>query len=240
MLSIIIPTLNEEDYLSGLLESIKRQTFKDYEIIIADANSTDTTLKIAKSYGCRITKGGLPAKGRNEGAKVAKGDILLFLDADVIISHEKFIENSLAEFKRKNLDIAIFPLAIVKGKKIDKIAVTIWNKWISLMQKVFPHGASAFLVKKRIHESINGFDESIVFAEDQHYADRAGKISKLGVVEKEPVCISIRRYEKDGRFNTYIKYVIADMHILFKGPIRSEIFSYRFNHYKDEKIENRK
>ena len=95
MLSIIIPTLNEEYHLPLLLSSIKEQQKDppDYEIIIADAGSKDKTLEIAKSFGCKITKGGLPAKGRNEGAKIAQGDLLLFLDADTILP-----ENSLKRF----------------------------------------------------------------------------------------------------------------------------------------------
>ena len=48
-LSIIIPTKNEEEYLTALLKSIKKQTFKDYEIIVADNNSKDKTRKIAKN-----------------------------------------------------------------------------------------------------------------------------------------------------------------------------------------------
>ncbi len=78
MLSIIIPTLNEENYLPLLLESIKKQNFNDYEIIVADAGSTDKTLEIAKNYGCITMAGGLPAKGKNEGAGMAKGDLLFF------------------------------------------------------------------------------------------------------------------------------------------------------------------
>ena len=54
MLSIIIPTLNEEDYLPKLLDSITNQTFKDYEIIIADAGSKDETINIAQSYRCKM------------------------------------------------------------------------------------------------------------------------------------------------------------------------------------------
>ena len=83
MLSIIVPTLNEEEYLPKLLESIKKQDFKDYEIIVADAGSEDKTLEIAKKRGCIITKGGSITVGRNNGAKVARGDIFLFLDSDV-------------------------------------------------------------------------------------------------------------------------------------------------------------
>jgi len=77
MLSIIIPTLNEEKNLSLLLSSLKEEK-GDWEIIIADAGSTDKTLKVAEDFGCIITEGGLPAEGRNKGALKARGDIFLF------------------------------------------------------------------------------------------------------------------------------------------------------------------
>ena len=77
-ISIIIPTLNEARFLPKLLESIKKQTFTDYEVIVADAGSKDKTLEIAKKYGARIVKGGFPAEGRNAGARAAKGDFLFF------------------------------------------------------------------------------------------------------------------------------------------------------------------
>ena len=57
ILSIIIPTYNEEEYLPNLLESIEKQSFTDYEIIIADANSTDRTREIAEEHGCTIVEG---------------------------------------------------------------------------------------------------------------------------------------------------------------------------------------
>lgn len=85
MLSIIIPALNEEKFIPLLLESIKKQDFQDYEIIVADAGSKDKTVEISKNYNAAIVMGGLPAKGRNEGAKIARGDLFLFLDADVIL-----------------------------------------------------------------------------------------------------------------------------------------------------------
>ena len=53
-ISIIIPAYNEEEYLPKLLESIEKQDFKDYEVIIADANSSDNTREIAESYGCTV------------------------------------------------------------------------------------------------------------------------------------------------------------------------------------------
>lgn len=101
MLSIIIPTLNEEKHLEKLLKSIKKQDFNHYEIIVADAGSKDKTLEIAKRYKCRIAKGGSPAQGRNQGAEEARGDLLLFLDADVILP-DKIFGKTLKEFKKEN------------------------------------------------------------------------------------------------------------------------------------------
>lgn len=67
-ISIIVPTKNEERYLPGLLKSIKKQTVQPYEIIVADAGSTDRTVEIAKKYGAKVIKGGIPQVGRNKGA----------------------------------------------------------------------------------------------------------------------------------------------------------------------------
>ena len=94
MISIIIPSFNEEKYLGKLLDSIKSSKFKDFEIIVSDNNSKDNTKKIAKKYGCVVTKGGKPGVGRNNGAKLAKHD-LLFIDSDVIIKDPLLLENFL-------------------------------------------------------------------------------------------------------------------------------------------------
>ena len=59
MISVIIPTLNEEEYLPVVLRSVKRQGIKDLEIIVADAASKDRTVEIAKSFGCKVVKGGI-------------------------------------------------------------------------------------------------------------------------------------------------------------------------------------
>src|SRR3989344_2429171 len=165
MLSIIIPTLNEEKHLPLLLDSIKNQSFKDYEIIVADAGSKDNTVKIAKDYGCRIVKGGLLPFGRNSGARQAQAETLLFMDADIIMRHENFLENALKIFYGKNLGLAVFPLKPITKNIFYKITFYFWNKWMRLTQVIFPHGASVFLVKKSAHESVGGFDEGIVFVE---------------------------------------------------------------------------
>src|SRR3989338_6990801 len=121
MLSIIIPAYNEETYLPKLLDCIKKQTYRDYEVIVADANSKDRTRAIAKKYGCKIVRSGsLPGIGRNNGAKAAKGDILVFLDADVLLDDD-FLESAIKEFEKRKLGCASVKIVPQGNKMIDRI-----------------------------------------------------------------------------------------------------------------------
>lgn len=234
-LSIIIPTFNEEKYLPLLLKEIKKQDFKeDYEIIVADACSQDKTVEIAKNFGCIITKGGLPAKGRNEGAKIAKGDIFLFLDADNIYLPNHFLENLISEFKKRNLGVASFPVEPA-GNKFDKFAYKIYNFWVKLTQNFFAFATNSILVKREVFEKIGGFDEDIKIGEDHDFAKRAAKISKFGFIETRPLLTSARRFEKDGRFKTYLKYLLVGLYMLFLGKVKTDIFRYRFGDLKNKK-----
>ena len=128
-ISIIIPTYNEEEYLPKLLESIKSQDFTDYEVIVADAQSNDNTREIAKEYGCIVVEGGLPGPGRNRGAEVAKGEILLFLDSDLKLT-EHYLANVIEEFEGENLGIAITQMTPLSEKKRDKYLHDLANWFI--------------------------------------------------------------------------------------------------------------
>jgi len=234
MLSIIIPTLNEEKYLSLLLKEIKKQSFNDYEIIVADAESKDKTVEIAKFFGCKIVQGGLPARGRNEGAKIARGDIFLFMDADNVYLPENFFEDLIKEFKKRNLGVASFPI-LPNGKWIDKIIYGGYNLFVKLTQRFFAFATNAVLVKKEVFEKVGGFDEEIKIGEDHDFAQRASKIGKFGFIKTKPVLTSCRRFEIDGRLKTYSKYFLAGLYMLLFGPIKKEIFQYRFDSLKNSK-----
>lgn len=234
MLSIIIPTLNEEKHLPLLLESIKKQNFLDCEIIVADANSTDKTLEIAQKYGCKIIKGGLPGKARNEGAKIATGDLLLFLDADVLLPSD-FFANFLKEFENKKFDVATFPLFFTGGT-LSMATSRAYNWWVVITQPFLPHAfGAALLAKKQIYEKIGGFDEAIKLAEDHDFARRAKKIAKCGIIKSTHIFVSDRRFRADGWLKMCFKYILIEFYMVFVGPIKSDIFSYKFNHYNDNK-----
>jgi glycosyltransferase involved in cell wall biosynthesis len=234
MISIIIPTLNEEDYLPLLLESIKNQDFDgEYEIIVADAGSVDKTREIAKSFGCRVVKGGLPAKGRNEGAKIAKDDILLFIDADVILP-KNFLQKTIEEVSRRNLDVAGFLISPQNPKQhIYKFAYNLYNFWGRNLEKFSPQATMIILAKKDLHQRIKGFDEDIKIGEDHWYVRQASKYGKFGIIKSTKVFASMRRFEKDGLIKTCLKYIFTGIYMFLFGPIKREIFKYEFNHYKN-------
>lgn len=237
MLSIIIPALNEEKYLPLLLKHIEEQEFdEDYEVIVADADSKDRTVEIAKGFGCNITKGGLPAKGRNKGAKIAKGDIFLFMDADNFYLPENFLTDLLNEFRKRDLAVASFAVC-PDGNWFDRLAYKIYNFWVKSTQRFFAFATNAVLVKREVFEKIKGFDEEIKIGEDHDLAKRAAKIGRFGFIETEPVLTSTRRFKRDGRFRTYSKYLLVGIYMLFLGPVKTDIFKYRFDYLKNVKNE---
>ncbi len=85
-ISVIVPTLNEEENLQSLLDSIEEQTLNNHEVIVVDGGSTDRTVDLVKNRNSKVVvEEGLPEfPSRNVGAKLAEGDILLFTCADVV------------------------------------------------------------------------------------------------------------------------------------------------------------
>ncbi|MBU0929856.1 MAG: glycosyltransferase [Nanoarchaeota archaeon] len=230
-LSIIIPTLNEERDLPNLLNSIKKQSFNDYEIIVADNKSKDKTRSIAKKFKCRIVKGGLPPEARNNGAKIAKGDYLLFLDADVILSHN-FLEETLNEFESRKIDIATTEFIPLSDKKIDKMMYDFSNNFVKAIQFIKPFGAGfCILIKKDIHNKIKGFNENLVLCEDHDYNQRAAKFGKFRVLKKPKIFISVRRFEKEGRRTLALKYAKSTIYHIIGGKIKKNSVKYEWGNY---------
>ena len=233
MLSIIIPTLNEEEYLPILLRSIKKQSYKDYEIIIADAGSTDETLEIAKKYGCKITGGGHPGRGRNMGVKRAKGDLLLFLDADAELPR-KFLVRFLRECERRQFDIAGCALKIKNRRKIYRLIEKLYSLYFTSTQKFYPHATNCIFIEASLHEAIGGFDENILLGEDFMYVRAAAKKGRFGFISNIYFYASPRRAEDD-MTKLITQYLLAEGYMTFIGPIRSDIFKYRFGYSVTEK-----
>lgn len=229
--SIIIPTFNEAHFLPKLLTSLKNQSVLPAEIIVADAFSVDNTKEIAKAFRCKVVNGGLPSKARNNGANKATQSILLFLDADVVLPHN-FLERTLKEMAERKLDIASCFVTPKSTLKIDKFLHQFANQYMRFTQKFHPHiPGFCIFVKKDTHIAIGGFDESLVLAEDHDYVSRAKKMGKFGYLKSYKIPVSVRRLSKEGRIKIALKYIAIELHLIFIGKIRNNIFNYKFGHF---------
>ena len=91
LVSVIIPVRNASEMLSRCLGAIKKSSYPSYEIIVVDDASTDASSETATQNGAfvlRLERQSGPAEARNRGAERAKGDVLLFVDSDVMIRHD--------------------------------------------------------------------------------------------------------------------------------------------------------
>ncbi len=238
MLSIIIPTLNEEKYLPGLLRSIKRQSFKDYEIIVSDGDSSDKTIFIAQENNCIIAKGikekRHPSIQRNNGADIAKGEILLFLDADTILPDDYFLEKTINNFKKRKLGIAGFYMDFKSNKGFYKFYYYFYNSIAFLAQFFLPLAVGAgIIVKKELHEKVKGFDEKIFIGEDHDYCKKIAKLGKFRIIKTTKIFFSIRRFEKEGRWKLFWKMIYSAFYVFIFGSIKRKIVKYEFGKYVD-------
>lgn len=234
ILSLIIPTYNEEEYLPVLLESIKQQDFSDYEIIVADADSKDNTVKIAEEYGCIVVEGGMPAVGRNNGAKVAKGDYLLFLDSDLKLT-EDYLAKVIYEFKMERLGIAITQMKPLSKKTEDKLLHDLANLFMISVEKIKPHGAGCYgiIAKRELHECCGGFNEELTFGEDTEYIERLAKKERFKVLRNAKIGVSTRRLEEEGLATLAKQYGKSTVNDFLGIRTEASDLNYGFDHGKE-------
>ncbi|MCM2324872.1 MAG: glycosyltransferase [Candidatus Woesearchaeota archaeon] len=229
MISIVIPAYNEEEYLPKLLESIKKQDFSDYEIIVADS-SADDTRKIAKGYGCIVTKGGRPAKARNNGSLKASHDIL-FLDSDVILP-----DNFLKEFARrcKKYDLASCYVHPTSRKLSHKIYYSVKN-WLNATNPIKHCSGQCLFIRKKIFRELNGYDESLYLGEEHELVQRAVKCGNRYTLFKDIYVLnSPRRIEKEGFFRLTFKSLYSEAYRLLFKKMKSDIIAYDYEYEPDK------
>jgi len=167
ILSIIIPTYNEEKDICTCLNSLKKQSFKDFEIIIVDDGSTDRTKEFVRKFkGVRVIEGKHKgsAFSRNLGAKQAKGSILIFVDADMTFD-KNYLKNLVRPLLKDNKIIGTtHDYEIVKN--MDNIWSKCWGK-VRVSKKESEKVKIFRAIKKDKFLELGGFDPKYGYADDQ-------------------------------------------------------------------------
>lgn len=208
MISIVIPTLNESNYLADTLQSIFDAVSNPIEIIVVDGGSVDNTVEIAMKFGVQVV---LCGNGRsyqmNAGATVATGDVLVFLHGDTLVPTgfdrwvEKWSNLSKSSLLKEEQSIAgAFNLKI----NSDRLGLR-WVEWgVKVRSKFFnlPYGDQALFLKASTFHELGGFPE-LPIMEDFVFVRSLSKRGKITIVPAS-VTTSARRWEQQGIFKTTI------------------------------------
>lgn len=179
LVSVVITTKNEEKNIENCIKSIKTQTYPEdlIEIIVVDNNSTDRTKEIARKYTKNVfNKGPERSAQRNFGISKAKGEYILFLDADMSLS-----EGVIAECVNKFTSSRVNELVgLYIPEKI--LGDSFWCK-VRDFERSFYDGTVIDAIRffpKKVWEEVGGFDESLTGPEDWDF-DK--KVRNLGTTD---------------------------------------------------------
>ncbi len=227
-ISVIVPAKNEEKYIMNVFKGLKTQSFKDFEVIIIDGGSTDNTVKISKKYARVIVdkRKGI-GRARNIGAKIAKGKVLVFIDADTMPS-----KDTLKAYKNIINDKVVAATGPILPLEKTNLRITLGFKFVSIffVKLAIKIGkpsivGSNFAISKKAFNKINGFDEKLITYEDWDLSNRVKKYGKIEFVDDAVVYTSTRRVEKWG-ISGFFMFHVGNM-------IRYNLFKKSKDHYEE-------
>jgi len=198
MISIIIPVINEEQALT-LREDSLQKLAKTFEVIFVDGGSHDDTTKIASRIGKVLHTHKGRAHQMNLGASSAKGDILLFLHADTMLTEECFddIENTINQ--KGCVGGCFYQVFDQPGLMYRWIAFT--GNIRARLSKIF-YGDQGIFVRKEIFDQIGGYPETEL-CEDVLFTKMMKKAGKVDVLSR-PIHCSARRWTEQGLLKTFL------------------------------------
>lgn len=228
--SVIIPALNEEKFLPHLLDSLAKQTLKNFEVIVVDGKSKDKTALIARSYRRKLPslsvlvshKPSLPLQ-RNLGAHEACGDWLLFVDADSILM-PYFIDRIALYIDRVHPTVFttwVQPDTDVNNDAVFTLFANIFLESMIVWKRPVTPGPLTIIRADAFHE-IGGYDETHAFNED---VDLGLRLAKRGIrlqMLREALYIwSMRRIRREGKLKVMQQYVLSALPVFFlKRPFK--------------------
>ncbi len=210
MISVIIPTLNEEKLLGRILEQFNPALMQKYniEIVVSDGGSTDATLEIARKCAHTVVENAEGIKqtislGRNLGAKSACGDILIFFNADTLIGDpERFFKRMMEElstgkYVALTCGVEVYP---EERRLSDKLYHGFYN-WLFALMNVIGMGmgrGECHVMRREMFEKVGGYATGIAAGEDYDLFRRLESHGRIMFLKDVVVYESPRRYRKYG------------------------------------------
>lgn len=224
--SIVIPAYNEEKFITNTLKAVLEQNYSDYEVIVVDNCSTDTTQDIARSFPVKVVsenrKGTMWACER--GRREASGEIIVRMDADCL-PDKRWLARGMKYFNNKNVVAVTGPYYYFDANLIFRNLSLIMQNYIYRpINSIFQYykigaimiGGNSF-IRSDVLDKIGGFKTSIIFYGDD--TDTAKRLAKHGVVVFDKDLImktSARRFRSEGFIKLTLRYFFHFFKVIFQ------------------------
>jgi glycosyltransferase involved in cell wall biosynthesis len=231
-ISIIVPTLNEEQAIEKTLRQIRDNlTAFDYELIVSDSGSPDKTVEIAKRYAQVIVDKDAHTigAGRNSGARAAHGDYLTFIDADVFIPDpNNFFKIIIGDFEADANLLAIttnLKVSPEEASLMDNIIFGLigWDHWFN---NNVSHSGSASgeiqIIRRSAFEAVHGYKAYLVAAEDIELFRRIAKIGRTKMERRLTVYHTGRRAHQVGWARVLWEWAMNYYYVRFRNHSYSD------------------
>jgi glycosyltransferase involved in cell wall biosynthesis len=227
--SVIIPTYMEERAIGRTLRNLNHAVRgHSVETIVVDSDSSDRTREIASGLGARamnIKKRGISV-ARNHGARHAKGDILIFIDADAIVPKKLFsrLESVFSDPSVVGAACNMMPDPGVRPTLFEYSFYRAWAGVKSLAHAVKPctSGENGIIIRKETFNLIGGFDETLPVIEDLDFVFRASRQGRFPLLRDLTIKDSIRRFRELGALSFSKTYLTNWIYYTFMKSSRIE------------------
>lgn len=228
MLSVIIPTLDEEEHIGNVLEGLVPQLSDEDEILIVDSHSQDRTVDIAKRHGARILMQPRNGNGlaKTAGAKEAKNEIIVFIDADTMVP-TGFIERIKGHFQDPDLLLVGGMNLYSSDSKVWKFIYDTYSRMIFHLGRAnhaitkecyVPPNNSAF--RKRVFLRAGGYRS--VVCEDADLMRRLPRSDRIKYDDAMVLTISDRRFKSKGFLRTVALWTWGNISLILGDNLSSE------------------
>ncbi len=234
MISIVIPTLNEEKLLPQLLaqfpEDVRRR--RDVELVVSDGGSSDGTRQIAAQHGAVVithehAHRQTIAEGRNSGAAAARGDVLVFINADIRISDvDLFFEEITRCLSRRGVagvtaEVRVFPEEEILSDRIFHFCHNYYVRFLNRIGEGMGRGECQ-IVRRADFTAVGGYNAAMVAGEDYDLFRRVRKRGKIVMMQRTVIYESPRRFRKYGYVHIVWGWTRNALAVIFRNKSSSE------------------